>query len=233
MRSWPRRFQTLAAMAAIALLCGGALAIAAGRGGAAKGTIRACYVATGRHAGELKLLLKRKHCRAKRHEKPLTWNQSGPAGPAGAPGSPGSRGPQGPPGPPGAPGPSSIAVVSLEEGPETGDAFVYTPIASLDLGPGSYLLSAGAILDNSSESADSFRCRIRVGGEEVAASAGQVGPSTGLDASDEFTIALQAGATLGVIDEAALECRGSQSSGFSTRSVSLSAIATGDLDRQG
>jgi hypothetical protein len=220
-------------MAAIALLCGGALAIGAGGRGAGIGTIRACYVAKGRHAGELKLLLKRKHCRAKRHEKPLTWNQSGPPGPAGAPGSPGTRGPQGPPGSAGAPGPSSVAVASLEEGPETGASFVYTPLVSLDLEAGSYLLSANAILDNDAGSGDAFRCRIRVGGEEVAASAGQVGPSTGLDASDEFTVAMQAGATLGGIDEAALECRSTLANGFATRSVSLSAIATGALDRQG
>ncbi len=141
-----------------------------------------------------------------------------------------------PAGPQGPAGPTYAAFTSAENGPDTGAPLVFTPIASLDLGPGSYLLTANAVMDNNTPSSAAFLCWFYLGDTKVAAEGAQVGASTGTGnaAVDEYSLAIQSGGTLTSAASATLKCRGSggTSGAFSTRAVSLSAIKVGTLDDQ-
>ncbi len=149
---------------------------------------------------------------------------------------PGAQGPRGPVGPQGPAGPTYAAFTSADDGPDTGAPLIPTTIASLDLGPGSYLLSADTVMDNNTSSSAAFLCWLYLGDTEVAREGAQVGASvsTGNAAVDEYSVAIQGGGTLAANSTATLKCRGSSgaSNAFSTRSVSLSAVRVGTLDDQ-
>jgi type VI secretion system secreted protein Hcp len=83
-----RRAMKIALPAALALGAGTAVAIAAIP--ASDGTIHACYSTTGTPTGAARIVEETDTCATT--EKPLTWNQTGPAGPSGP------TGPSGPPG---------------------------------------------------------------------------------------------------------------------------------------
>jgi len=124
----------------------GGLAFAAAGGGA----ITAC---AGKRTGALRLAT---NCR--RGERPVLWNQrgpagtpgsvgpSGPTGPAGPRGSAGSPGPAGPTGPAGAAGPSSATSISRSFVPLAGT----TTVATLAVQAGAYVIQAKTVVTDDS-----------------------------------------------------------------------------------
>jgi hypothetical protein len=96
-----------ATLALVLAMSGGAIAATGGFGGGGK--LTACV----NSEGALRLLKAGRHCR--RGQKPVTWNQQGPAGArgaAGAPGVPGAPGPTGPAGKNGTSATESIVIHS-------------------------------------------------------------------------------------------------------------------------
>jgi hypothetical protein len=108
MSTTPRILQLAAAVLVGAALGGGGYAIAASGSGT---TIHGCV-----NKRTHQLVIQRK---CTRRQRPLSWNQRGPAGPAGAQGAAGAAGPagaQGPPGPRGQNAVSAWEVVNAQGG---------------------------------------------------------------------------------------------------------------------
>jgi hypothetical protein len=107
------------ALALFVALGGGAVAL-----GAAidhNGAIHACYVKSGPHRGDVRLLLKGS-CR--HAERSISWNVDGPTGPAGPQGEPGAPGTPGAPGAPGTTSDQQAALAGTSGTPADGNRFV-------------------------------------------------------------------------------------------------------------
>lgn len=125
--------------AGLLIVAGGAYALASSAGG----TINACV----KHNGGA--LYKAAHCA--NHDTALSWSKQGPPGPAGAQGLPGS------PGTPGARGPSN-AYSSLDDGPTSINSSAETPVVSVTLPAGNYILLAKLVPYAASGGTDAAVC---------------------------------------------------------------------------
>ncbi len=129
----------IAAGAALAIVLGGAAAIATAAG--EDETVRGCRNL--RH-GLVRIVLDGRPC--KRNEAAISWNKQGPPGPAGEAGPPGAAGPQGsagaagPVGPSGPPGPKGEPGTALA----TVDGFAGTACTTFDGEPGRVEVGATA-----------------------------------------------------------------------------------------
>lgn len=129
----------IAAGAALAIVLGGAAAIATAAG--EDETVRGCRNL--RH-GLVRIVLDGRPC--KRNEAAISWNKEGPPGPAGEAGPPGAAGPQGstgaagPVGPAGPPGPKGEPGTALA----TVDGFAGTACTTFDGEPGRVEVGATA-----------------------------------------------------------------------------------------
>jgi hypothetical protein len=119
-----KRHPLALALAGLAVLAGAAAISAATE---PDGTIAACQNL--RH-GLLRVVDSTEACKTAK-EKPLQWNERGPAGPEGPAGPAGPEGPQGPPGPEGPKGDPGIASV---------DALQGTPCTTFDGGAGAVVV---------------------------------------------------------------------------------------------
>jgi hypothetical protein len=136
------------------VLATAAVVVAVGAGGYAigsvpdsKGRIPACYVTTGGHKGELRVLLHGKQCRS--GERKLVWNRRGVQGLQGSQGLQGATGPQGIPGPA---GPS--------EGFNQG---LFAGGPGLSLSAGGYFVQAVVQATNSAGTPADLSCTLSIG----------------------------------------------------------------------
>jgi hypothetical protein len=133
------KFAAALSAAVMLLAAGGAYALASSGGG----TITACV----KHkAGTL---YKARRCA--KHDTVLSWSEQGPAGPQGPQGATGS------PGTPGARGPSN-GYSSLDDGPISINNSAETPIVSLTLPAGSYIILAKLVPYAASGGTDAAVC---------------------------------------------------------------------------
>jgi hypothetical protein len=178
----------------------------------------------------------------------------GPAGPQGLPGAdgtdgaPGSQGPAGPAGPAGAAGPAGPAGPVGPQGPAgpagATDGFVTsmskvalgtkrTPVAHLDLDPGSYVVYATAFLAQYSPHATKVGCSLLLGGRRDRGVL-RLGP---VHAASATTVSLMIAADVASAAGADLRCRyvlpGAGPARLVTaRNAQLVAITAGSLTRQ-
>ena len=164
----------------------------------------------------------------------------GPAGPAGSQGPVGPEGPAGPIGPEGPAGPQGPAGAS-----GASDAFVKTvtgkvtvgthrtPVAHLDLDPGSYIVYASLKLSQSATTTPTrVSCSLWVGSDRDRGLI-RLGPAVGASA---MTMSLMAAQDLAAPGGADVKCRyarqGAEPRTVTARSTQLVAIAVGTLTRQ-
>jgi hypothetical protein len=128
------------------------------------GVIHGCYLAGQNPSGQLRVIDSEAGATCGRNERALNWNQRGPQGDTGAQGPPGPAGPPGAAGPPGPPGPPGPTGATGPQGPkgdpgtssafEAGRGLVALPpgertlVASKDLTPGTYVVTAKASAGN-------------------------------------------------------------------------------------
>jgi hypothetical protein len=129
------------------------------------GVITACV---NRHSGELKIVPRGTRCHGGREL--LLWNQSGPVGPRGAvgPAGPegptGPQGPQGPAGPEGPPGPGgSSAAFSVQSRTVVALPPAFTPILTLDVPAGDYVVTAAVTVSNFSTPSETLAINCAIG----------------------------------------------------------------------
>ncbi|WP_405061028.1 collagen-like protein [Kribbella sp. NBC_01505] len=161
--------------AAVGLIGAGSVAYAAIPDPA--GTVHGCYNKGGflQDKGALRVVQSGEKCRS--NELAMTWNQKGPAGPQGFAGAQGVPGPQGVAGPKGNAGPQGVAGPKGDVGP-AGSSHGYiqqtthielrggvTPIVSVTLPEGLWLLFAKVDLQNYDSAPQNATCAIYPGDE--------------------------------------------------------------------
>jgi hypothetical protein len=114
------------------------------------GAISGCYAKKG---GKLRVVKAGKTC--KKTERPLTWNQTGPAG------APGSRGPAGPKGEKGAKGePGRLGPTHSADGFDILENETSHDLLELSLPAGSYLLFGTGVASNDADETGQVSCLI-------------------------------------------------------------------------
>jgi len=211
-----RHLSKLAAVlgaAALLIAAGGGYALASSSGG----TITVCV----RHNGGA--LYKAGKCA--KHDSALSWNRQGPAGlqgpqgPAGAPGAPGV------PGVPGARGPSN-GYSSLDDGPISINSSAETPVVSVTLPPGSYIMVAKLVPFAASGGADAAVCDL-LDPTGVLVDRGESALNSTTISFDTVTLAGPLTTVGG--GTARVQCKADLGSGIEILHAHLTAIALGSV----
>ena len=201
-----------AALGAAALLiaAGGGYAFASSSGG----TVTVCV----RHNGGA--LYKAGKC--VKHDSALSWNRQGPAGvqapqgPAGTPGVPGT---------PGARGPSN-GYSSLDDGPISINNTAETPVVSVSLPPGSYIVVAKLVPFAASGGADAAVCDLLDPTGVLVDRAESALNSTSISFD---TVTLAGPLTTAGGGTARVQCKADLGSGIEILHAHLTAIALGSV----
>jgi hypothetical protein len=158
-----------------------AVVLAVGAGGFAvasvpdkEGSIPGCFVAKGKKAGDLRVLVTGTRCRGS--ERKIVWNRRGPAGAAGTAGTQGVRGPQGIAGPP---GPSEAFNQGLFSGGP-----------GLQLAAGSYFVQAVVQGTNAGASSQDLACTLSIGSASDAPGIAQDIKTTTISAGGKGVVTL-------------------------------------------
>jgi hypothetical protein len=160
--------------------------------------------------------------RCRRDDKPISWNQTGPAGLRGAPGPAGAAGATGAPGQKGDPGPSDVYYNEVQN--PTPDSFGNASV-SLTLPAGNYAVSGKAYIFTQATVAQNTFCSVSGDGvhSDLSAATGQP--------SGTQTIALQTVQALSSTGTVTVTCR--LSGGGATQqepvNLAITAIAAGQI----
>jgi hypothetical protein len=235
------KFKLIAIAGAFVAVAAGSAAFAAIPDG--NGVIHACY---DKQSGQARIYDSQtnlpKGCGPK--ETALSWNQKGaqgipgpqgPKGDKGDPGDPGPPGPKGDKGDPGDPGPQGEPGPSLGYVTSTGASytdisysgpFVYTNVASLDLPPGNWIVSAKVRISHASGGPITAGCLLEFGGAQIV-DEGRISlnDQVGIEAG---TIPLTIPLSMNITGVVNLECGGLDSlANFAVISaVKVGALAT-------
>jgi len=238
------KFKLMAIAAAVAAVAAGSAAFAAIPD--SNGVIHACY---DKQSGQVRIYDSQtnlpKGCGPK--ETALSWNQQGaqgipgPQGPKGDKGDPGEPGPPGPkgdkgdPGDPGPQGPQGEPGPSLGYVTSTGASytdisysgpFVYTNVASLDLPPGNWIVSAKVRISHASGGPITAGCVLDFGGSQIVdVSSMSLNDQVGIEGG---TIPLTIPLSMNISGVVNLECGGldSLASYAVISAVKVGALAT-------